>query len=357
MSNHTRKVKELEYEESPSGAVTMYNYKEPFMDFYDEVTGGGYGYQGVLMFDAVSERCQCHFCGDWVHYLPKHLHKEHNMTAEDYKKRVGLRKNSALISENTRKLMVKSGRERFDNIVAHTQKHTEESKGKISQTLKENARQRESENEKGVCPAQLVDRYLKLYEKNGFKHLSHKKIPFKDTAKVVYGSWDNFMEACGFYERVGWKNQNDKYTSLVTYDAVVSSLREFYSETGERIKAKKGKIVFEHGKGHLRKKLNRLLFSKTNLAIEGMMKASKKRGWNVNNIILESRCGVVSPKRKWTKEKVKQELLDFKERHNEIPSLSDAKRGLLPRPSLYYYYFKSFREALIETFGKDYLKN
>lgn len=42
-------AKTVEFEDAPSGMITLYNYKEPFMDFVDEATGGGFGYQGVLI--------------------------------------------------------------------------------------------------------------------------------------------------------------------------------------------------------------------------------------------------------------------------------------------------------------------
>lgn len=50
--------KVMEYEDSPSGFVTLYNYKEPFMK-YEE----GYGLKGVLLFDGKTGRVQCHMCG------------------------------------------------------------------------------------------------------------------------------------------------------------------------------------------------------------------------------------------------------------------------------------------------------
>lgn len=59
-----QKTHELEYEEAPSGFVTLYNYKEPFMKFKE-----GYGFQGVLLFDGTSDKIQCHFCGNWYDAL------------------------------------------------------------------------------------------------------------------------------------------------------------------------------------------------------------------------------------------------------------------------------------------------
>lgn len=41
--------KTIEFEDAPSGQIMLYNYKEPFMEFYDKATGEGYGYEGVLV--------------------------------------------------------------------------------------------------------------------------------------------------------------------------------------------------------------------------------------------------------------------------------------------------------------------
>lgn len=65
-------MKELEYPEAPSGFVTLYNYKEPFMPFTDPDTREGFGYGGVLVFDGVSDKVQCHLCGEWYHALGNH---------------------------------------------------------------------------------------------------------------------------------------------------------------------------------------------------------------------------------------------------------------------------------------------
>ena len=41
----------MEYEEAPSGYVTLYNYKEPFMPYRE-----GYGYLGVVLFDGETDK-------------------------------------------------------------------------------------------------------------------------------------------------------------------------------------------------------------------------------------------------------------------------------------------------------------
>src|SRR3990167_11305295 len=103
--------KEIEYEEAPSGFIKLYKYKEPFMKFQE-----GFGFEGVLAMDGNGDKIQCHLCGNWYEVLGNHLHREHNMKASDYKRLVGLRQNTALISEKVREKMVTNGIERFKNL-------------------------------------------------------------------------------------------------------------------------------------------------------------------------------------------------------------------------------------------------
>ena len=150
----------MDYEEAPSGFVTLYNYKEPFMKYES-----GFGFQGLLLFDGKTKKLQCHECGEWFHYLPDHLHREHNMTASAYKERVGLRQSTVLISEDTRHKLVAVGLERrLQNLIPGGLK-TEEMKEKIKATCLK--RTREMENEHGTCPEQLLQRLNAEYEKYG----------------------------------------------------------------------------------------------------------------------------------------------------------------------------------------------
>jgi hypothetical protein len=98
--------KHMEYEGAPSGYVRLYNYKEPFMEFV-----GGYGYEGVLLFDGMTDKIQCHFCGNWFENLAGHISR-HALNAKRYKKKVGLHTTTALINEAVREKLVASGMEK-----------------------------------------------------------------------------------------------------------------------------------------------------------------------------------------------------------------------------------------------------
>lgn len=179
--NHPQADKKIiEYPDAPSGGVYFYNYKEPLMPFEN-----GFGYRGALIFDAVNDKIQCHFCGEWFDALQNHLAKEHSMRAAEYKERVGLNKKTALINERVRARLIESGLDkRLQNLRIQGAKSAEQ-KRKISATLKEN--RAELQNQRNTCPEQLLERFVKLHQKLGRMPLE-RKIGFYETLKKVYGS-------------------------------------------------------------------------------------------------------------------------------------------------------------------------
>lgn len=222
-----REKKEMEHEEAPSGFVTLYNYKEPFMRYEK-----GYGFWGVLLFDGKTEKVQCHLCGEWMQYIGNHLHKEHNMTAADYKRKVGLRQNTALISERLReKLIAASMEKRKANLVPGGKK-TPEMIEKIRKTLKDT--RAESQNDKGTCPLQLVDRLRKLHDKLG-RTPHTDEIGFYQTLVKVWGSLQDACIAAGIpYRKPG---QNIKHHTLgvkelYSKDQLVILMRSFREKHG-----------------------------------------------------------------------------------------------------------------------------
>lgn len=181
-------LKEVEHEEAPSGYVKMYNYKEPFMKFKQ-----GFGYQGVLLFDGESDKVQCHYCGDWFGQLAHHLHREHNMTASAYKDSVGLMQTTALIGEKMREKLVASGLDkRLQNLRKGGMKSVEVRK-KISDTLKKNVI--EARNLKATCPEQLIERFLKLYNKLGRVPRTKEK-GFSGFYKTLCFHYGNMKRVC-----------------------------------------------------------------------------------------------------------------------------------------------------------------
>lgn len=231
--------REIEYEDAPSGYVKLYNYKEPFMKF-----DGGFGYQGVLLFDGESEKIQCHMCGKWFDSLGNHINRGHNMKASDYKDITGLLQTTALINEKIRTKLISSGQSRFKNL-KKGRKKTKQEIEKIRKTLLKNSNKRERENVMGSCPAQLIAKLQKEYEILGHtprdpKHanrvnikyrkealLSAKRIGSREKYIRVFGSWAKACEMANIPVR---KSGQTIHPKLSKKEQLLEFIRIFISK-------------------------------------------------------------------------------------------------------------------------------
>lgn len=316
----TKEKKEIEYPDAPSGFVTLYNYKEPFMPFKYE--GEGYGYEGVLLFDGNSDKIQCHLCGDWFHAMGHHLHREHSMRANQYKELVGLRKTTALVSETLRSKMIANGLDkRLQNLRAGGKK-SEETKRKIRETNLRNSEKREQQNEKGTCPRQLLDRLKKRADELG-RCPTTDEVSFLQTLRKVYGT---FTEACRMVGleplKEGQTRSNPRW---ITEDKVIAFVKDFWVKNG----------MFPRHKDC------------TSSTLFYRYKADRKQ---INKVVLHGagkyqRNGV---RLSYTKDDLLNALKTFKANNERLPAISDCKRGLLPHASIYYYHFGNFKNALAE---------
>lgn len=210
--------------EAPSGEVYFYNYKEPLMKFE-----GGYGFVGALIYDAKSDQIQCHYCGEWFDILQHHLKKEHNMSVPQYKEKVGLNKKTALISENFRAILIRSGlKTRIKNLRRNTH-HTKASRLKISNSLKLNMM--EKRNGTNTCPEQLLERLVKRYNELGRTPLVHSRsgeLTFRDSLIKVFGSMKKACKLAGIPYRKTSQNR-DQVDFSAHYDnaALLDFLRMF----------------------------------------------------------------------------------------------------------------------------------
>lgn len=315
----TQEKKEMEYPDAPSGYVMLYNYKEPFMRFEE-----GYGYQGVLLFDGINDQVQCHLCGEWQTSLPHHLRREHNTNAADYKRQVGLSQTSALISESTREKLIanaKNGKgleERKKNL-RPGKKHRPESIEKIRQAILDNANRRETQNKRGTCPEQLIDRLRKDFARLG-RTPTTREAGYLPTIIKVYGSWKNACEIAGVPYREPGKAAKDK---LKYHEAeIIIWIREFYDANGRLPRRMDHKQLYEAGRAR---------WGWKNLCLKAMISDGKYR--KVSHL----RHGP---------EGLLLFLRKFSEIHGRNPAVSDCKRGLLPHASRYIYHFGSWKGAL-----------
>lgn len=217
--------RQIAHEEAPSGFVTLYNYKEPFMKFE-----GGFGYQGVLLFDGKTDKVQCHLCGAWWDNLSWHIRREHHMTSAEYKDKVGLLRSSCLLSESARAKLLRNIEVRKKNLVVGRKK-TEEQIAKIKETFRRTALSREYQNRRGTCPAQLIERLRKQAKETG-RIPTTQTTPYYETLVHVFGSFNNAMERAGFIALKVGQNRYHATKSDMERDDLIQELRNFKEAHG-----------------------------------------------------------------------------------------------------------------------------
>ena len=70
-----------------------------------------YGDVGILAYDPIEDKLQCHLCGKWFRGLGVHVVVAHGWTADDYREEFGLNRQQALICEGTREKLRRINRE------------------------------------------------------------------------------------------------------------------------------------------------------------------------------------------------------------------------------------------------------
>lgn len=189
-----------EYEDAPSGAIKLYNYKEPLMPYKT-----GYGFQGVLMVDANGSSVQCHFCGNWFDKLFPHIWKEHKLTAPEYKREVGLFESTALVSESYRMYIVATR----SSAHARLRKETPEQRNKRAQAIKRAKNSMEAKNNYNTCPEQLITRLINLSIKLG-RTPTTKEVPFMPSIYKTYGTYENILEKAGLKKNKSGIHTHDR---------------------------------------------------------------------------------------------------------------------------------------------------
>lgn len=326
-----RSKKEMEYEDAPSGYVTLYNYKEPFMKFDD-----GFGYQGVLLFDGASDKVQCHFCGNWFEYLGNHLAKEHNMTAREYKELAGLNQTTALIGEKFRAKLIESGTEKRMKNLKKGGKMKEETKEKIRQSLKNLTM--EKKNLRGTCPEQLIERLIKCYKEKGGVYLSSKEITFYPTLIRTYGTYKNACEIAGI-------PYNDPLKALERGRKTMSLKQE---KKREELMQYMMKFFEANGRYPAMtdfKKSGKKNFYNLSLKI-GIAKIRKEATLRQEKYVRNLGTRGI----RFTKDELIDLLRKFEKSNGRKPSYSDGRRGLIPHLSRYSYHFGSWKNALAQAF-------
>ena len=173
--------------------IFFYGYKEPL-----KKSEGGYGYQGVLCYNQEKDKVLCHFCGRFFRAINNgHLGKIHGMTAEEYKQKIELSQNSALLGEGTRIKYMERPRslEHLKNFKKAIKKRSQLIKqgrwGGHKMTL-------EHKNKKGTCPDQLLDLISKTVKSFGRVPTLDEFCKFHNgkyygSIRKTYGTWSNAL--------------------------------------------------------------------------------------------------------------------------------------------------------------------
>lgn len=329
MKNKNKVKTYKEFEDAPSGSVYFYNYKEPLMEFKP-----GYGFLGALIHDDATGKVQCHFCGKWFEALGNHLHKEHNMSASEYKKKVGLNTSTALISEPYRDKLIANGLERRIKNLRKWKgiKRSKATRAKISATLKEY--RAEKQNQNNTCPEQLLERLLVEFKKNGRTPNLHrgggsgrpKGIPFRETLIKVYGSMENACKMAGIPYRKPGETVRGKYAKAMTKEKAVSHVISFFAEH-KTLPVKRAEWGHKLADAIMRHKISKKEIAKLALSQDGVYKKS-------GSIL------------RYDKDTLIDFLRIFEKNNSRKPAASDCRRGLLPHQSRYTYNFGSWKKAL-----------
>lgn len=66
-----------------------------------------FGEIGILAYDPLEDKVQCHICGKWYLRLGKHVQGTHHWTTAEYREEFGLNRTQALVSEGERQRLRK----------------------------------------------------------------------------------------------------------------------------------------------------------------------------------------------------------------------------------------------------------
>lgn len=201
----TRKIKY----KSPSGYVTIGKYIPPF-----EKNEGNYGFKGVVMEDFKDGRLQCCICGRWLEQLPSHISRKHKITTDEYRKRFGLLKSTALKSKRIRILhgKVMTGlRKKKNSKNLYSFKKSNSHAG----NRKNKPKAVESQNKYGVCELQVIEMVDTLRKEMGrTPTLTHLNERYGARFSVlVHKRFNSYVKLCKDMNLdPNFSNHNPKYS-------------------------------------------------------------------------------------------------------------------------------------------------
>lgn len=175
------------------GYNMVYKGVPPFMKYE-----GGYGYQGVLLEQEDTGKLQCHICGKHFMSLPGHIYFKHGLTADEYKKQVGLNLGTPIVSESISKKIRKSIFEQPESEIKRRMEmfkktHTQRKEGRLK-AHGISGKNSQFNNKHGTCPEQVKEQFWEIYHKHG-------RIPFikelnRRLRYIIEKRFSGYEEAC-----------------------------------------------------------------------------------------------------------------------------------------------------------------
>lgn len=107
-----------------------------------------YGEGGILAYDPVEDKVQCHICGKWFRGLNNHVLRAHGWTADDYREEFGLNRGQSLICQGTRTILSQLNKKlgNWKHLASQTMTATELNRFLRSVRLKAGYRMRQQYN-------------------------------------------------------------------------------------------------------------------------------------------------------------------------------------------------------------------
>jgi len=225
--------KEIDYPNAPSGKAVIGKYVPPF-----EKNETGFGFKGVILEDKKTGQQECYCCGRWFKNLSYHI-RQHNLTAQDYKRKFGLLQSTALKSHEMRLKQSK--------VMSGMRKSHKKYRGKFERNnsfagnRKGIKKAEESKNKYGVCDLQIMEKVIELKKELG-------KTPTLIDLKDRYGAgfvfqvhkrYSSYIKYCAKIGLVaGYSNYNPKYSREYFIEKALSnepSIRIFTQSEGRNL--------------------------------------------------------------------------------------------------------------------------
>jgi hypothetical protein len=147
---------------------------EPYMPVKD-----GFGFLGVVLYDEVEDKVQCHVCGKMFQSLTRHT-EMHRLSAREYKEKFGLNYETPLCRPATTeknsmrgeffwrlnhgKVTLKEIHEKAVKMGKLSKREKQKNGKHAWRTLKKHKLTAEMMNRFGTCPAQIEERFIKIVD-------------------------------------------------------------------------------------------------------------------------------------------------------------------------------------------------